>query len=74
MLLPLFCAWARKVASGRSWDGESGVLLGEYGHWTVAGLANSLEGQRVKMLGCEPQKNKWYALVRLREWRGKVRK
>lgn len=29
-----------------------------------AGYLNSLVGQDTRVLGCEPQKNKWYELVR----------
>lgn len=53
---------SRKLAFGKSQDGEGGALLGK---WTRAGFLNSLVGHsRRRMLGCEPQKNKWHELVR----------
>lgn len=59
MFLPLFCAWVRKLAFGKSQDGEGGVLLGK---WICApdnaGCLSSLVGQDTRVLGCEPRRTR----------------
>lgn len=76
VFLPLFCAWVRKLAFGKSQDGRGGVLLGTW-IWALTVQAIWIPRQG-RVRGCQdvsPRKtNGMSSLERIQKWRRMVRK